>query len=62
MNLEPDFVNIEDVLEIHQQQLARYGGSAGIRDSGLMESAVLTPQASFGGQFVHATIFEMAAA
>lgn len=40
----------------------QYGGSDGIRDNGLLESAVATPQASFGGEYVHGTIFEMAAA
>lgn len=39
-----------------------YGGSDGIRDHGLLESAIATPLASFGGECVHADIFEMAAA
>lgn len=43
-------------------QLAAYGGASGIREAGLLESAVMTPQASFGGQYVHPDIFQMAAA
>jgi hypothetical protein len=36
----PDFLDLEDVLELHALQLARYGGAAGVRDRGLLESAV----------------------
>jgi death on curing protein len=59
---EPDFLTLEDVLLIHEQQLERYGGSPGIRDRGLLESAVAQPQAGFGGKYVHESIFDMAAA
>ena len=37
-------------------------GRPGIRDQGLLESAVGMPQASFGGEFLHADLFTMAAA
>ncbi len=57
-----EFLTVEDVLEIHESQLERFGGGAGIRDLGLLESAVAQPQASFGGEYVHGDIFEMAAA
>ena len=56
------FLTLEDVIELHEMQLAAYGGAAGIRDHGLLESAVMMPQASFGGEFVHNSIYEMAAA
>ena len=49
MSLEPDFLSVEDVLELHQIQLERFGGGAGIRDRGALESTVAQPQASFGG-------------
>lgn len=58
---EPLFLDVEDVLEIHATQLEVYGGSAGLRDRGLLESAVAQPQASFGGAFVHDGLFDMAA-
>src|SRR3954463_15270619 len=47
---------------LHDEQLARFGGAGGIRDMGLLESAVATPQASFGGEFLHEDLFSMAAA
>jgi death-on-curing protein len=59
---EPEFLDVEDVIEIHATQLEVYGGSAGLRDRGLLESAVAQPQSSFGGQFAHDGLFAMAAA
>jgi death-on-curing protein len=59
---EPLFLEVEEVLELHASQLEVYGGSSGLRDRGLLESAVAQPQASFGGQYVHDGLFEMAAA
>ena len=60
--MTPEFLNIEDVLEIHAMQLARYGGGDGLRDQSLLESALAQPQATFGGKFVHDGLFAMAAA
>ncbi|MGB8932380.1 MAG: type II toxin-antitoxin system death-on-curing family toxin [Anaeromyxobacteraceae bacterium] len=60
--MDPEFLDLADVLLIHEKQLARYGGSAGLRDQGLLESAIAQPQASFGGAFVHESLFAMAAA
>lgn len=57
-----DFLQIEDVLLIHRDQINLYGGEHGVRDMGLLESAVAQPRAAFGGEFLHADIFEMAAA
>jgi death-on-curing protein len=45
----PIFLSLEEVIEIHHDQFWRYGGSAGIRDMGLLQSAAAMPQASFGG-------------
>ena len=56
------FLDVEDVIELHAEQLAVYGGSAGLRDRGLLESAVAQPQASFGGALAHDGLFAMAAA
>ena len=56
------FLDLDDVLAIHEEQVARFGGAAGVRDAGLLESAVAQPQASFGGDYVHRDLFEMAAA
>jgi len=59
---EPAFLSVDEILEIHRDQIERYGGEIGIRDRGLLESAVAMPQQSFGGAYLHADIFEMAAA
>ena len=60
--MEPLFLSLDEVLEIHEQQIERYGGSAGLRDGAGLESAVATPQATFGGEFLHTSIPAMAAA
>jgi death-on-curing protein len=59
---EPVFLELDDVLAIHAEQVARYGGEAGIRDLGLLQSALAMPRASFDGEFLHPTMPEMAAA
>jgi death-on-curing protein len=60
--MDPVFLALDEVIEIHREMIAQYGGSDGIRDDGLLESAVATPQAGFGGEYVHSNIFEMSAA
>lgn len=60
--MEPIFLTLEEVIEIHADQIARYGGTAGIRDMMLLQSAVAMSQAGFGDQYLHADLFEMAAA
>ncbi|MCE9581432.1 MAG: type II toxin-antitoxin system death-on-curing family toxin [Planctomycetes bacterium] len=62
MSRPPVFLTLEQVLEIHQAQLALFGGADGIRDLGLLEAALAMPQASFGGEFAHEDIPAMAAA
>lgn len=59
---DPIFLTLDEVLEIHEQQVAMYGGSYGLRDPGALESAAATPQATFGGEYLHPTIHAMAAA
>jgi len=49
-------------LIFHKDQLERYGGKRGLRDDGLLESALAQPQASFDGEYVHQDLFHMAAA
>ena len=50
------------VREVHAEAIAKFGGSDGVRDLALLESAVAAPQASYGGQSVYADITEIAAA
>ena len=59
---ELEFLGLEEILEIHRDQIERYGGLAGIRDMGLLQSALAMPTTSFGGDYLHVDIFEMAAA
>src|SRR5580692_9224146 len=56
------FLTRDEVVEIHRDQIERYGGSLGIRDEGLLQSAVAMPEASFGGERLHASISGIAAA
>ncbi len=56
------FLSLDQVVRIHTAMIERYGGHAGLRDPGLLASALAVPQASFGGQPLHADVFEMAAA
>lgn len=59
---EPDFLTLADVLEIHADQIRRYGGNGSIRDISLLDSAVAMAQASYGSQYLHPTLYEMSAA
>ena len=59
---EIEFLSLEVVIALHQRQLERFGGGAGLRDRGLLESAVAQPQASFDGAYAHEGLFAMAAA
>ena len=56
------YLTKEEVLELHRQSLERYGGAVGIRDEGLLESAIAQPQAAFGGQELYPTLAAKAAA
>jgi len=60
--MEPLFLTLDEVLEIHSQQTELYGGSDGVRDPAGLESAVAMPMATFGGEFLHPTIPSIAAA
>jgi len=60
--MPPVFLGLDEVIEIHRDQIDHYGGRAGIRDMALLQSAVTMPQASFSGEYLHTDIFEMAAA
>ena len=51
-----------DVIRIHIDQFERYGGQSGIRDLGLLQSAMAMPGASFDLEWLHRDIYEMATA
>ncbi len=56
------FLSVDDVLAIQENTIAHEGGLAGVRDPGLLESAVLMPQQQFGGEYLHDGLPAMAAA
>ena len=58
----PTFLTVDEIIAVHRDQIERYGGSAGVRDAGLLESAAAMPAAGFGDQYLHGDLFEMAAA
>ena len=58
----PKFLSLDEALELHADQISSFGGTPGVRDEGLLESALAQPQATFGGDFLHPTISEQAAA
>ena len=56
-----NYLNINQVLAIHSEVIEQAGGSRGIRDIGLVDSAVARPQATFGGKDLYPDIFSKAA-
>lgn len=58
----PLFLELAHVVEIHRDQIARYGGSPGARDQHLLESAIAMPQSGMGDEYFHRDLHEMAAA
>ena len=60
--MDPIFLAVSEVAEIHYDQIERYGGDHGIRDLNLLHSAVAMPMATFSGETLHRGLFEMAAA
>jgi death on curing protein len=65
MSLTPEncfHLSVDMVRQIHAEALADFGGSDGVRDMALLESAVAAPQAGFGGQSPYLDLPEVAAA
>jgi death on curing protein len=60
--VSPTFLTLEAVIAIHRDQLALFGGGDGIRDQGLLESAIAQPMATFDGNYLHEDLHAMAAA
>jgi death-on-curing protein len=46
------YLSLDDVLFIHDEQLRLYGGAAGVRDEGLLVSALMRPQTGYYGDLV----------
>jgi death on curing protein len=56
------YLTVKDVLLLHHMQIDEFGGSHGLRDMGLLESAVMRPQATFDGIDLYKTLFDKGAA
>lgn len=60
--MTPYFLELDQVMRLHCSLVETYGGETGLRDMGLLRSALAMPQSSFAGKLLHCDLFEMAAA
>jgi death-on-curing protein len=59
---DPTFLTLDEALALHGDQIRRYGGRSGVRDVGLLQSAIEKPKVTHSGEHLHTDLFEMAAA
>lgn len=59
---QPIFIPKKVILLLHEQLIDRYGGATGLRDENLLDSAIEQPKAIFDGDFLHESLYHMAAA
>jgi death-on-curing protein len=58
----PVFLSLDQVLELHLRLARVYGGTVGVRDAGLLLSAIEQPRAMFEGRWLHPRLPDMAGA
>lgn len=56
------FLTVEEVIQIHDELVSEYGGLHGIRDMGLLISAIEMPKATMFGEYLHESIHDKASA
>ncbi|MDQ3816661.1 MAG: type II toxin-antitoxin system death-on-curing family toxin [Acidobacteriota bacterium] len=56
------YITLKEILELHRRIIEQSGGLAGIRDVGMLESALAQPLMTFGGEELYPTIIEKASA
>ena len=56
------FLTLIEVLELHRRVIKQSGGTSGIRDLGLLESAIAQPQMTFGGEELYPSLIEKSVA
>ncbi len=56
------FLSVEEIIQIHDELVSEYGGLHGIRDMGLLVSAIEMPKATMFGEYLHESIFDKASA
>ncbi|WP_018249546.1 type II toxin-antitoxin system death-on-curing family toxin [Orenia marismortui] len=57
-----NFIPKKAILYFHEQLIQIYGGSTGVRDEKLLDSAIQQPKSTFEGEYLHNSIFKMASA
>ena len=62
MNQAPKFLTFDQVIALHQMQIDEFGGSPGVKDEGLLASALAQAESGFGEEYFHKDLYEMAAA
>lgn len=62
MSFNPKFLTYEQIIFLHAGQIDEFGGHHGIKDEGLVRSAIAQPQSGLGEDYFHKDIHEMAAA
>ena len=60
--MNPVFLSLDEAVAIHARVIELFGGSSGLRDVALLQSALGMPSASFRGTYLHGSLAEMAAA
>ena len=55
-------IKLEDALRLHELSIERFGGSSGVREMDGLLAALGRPYATFGGELLYRSVFEMAAA
>lgn len=55
------FLTLIEVLELHRRVIKQSGGACGIRDVGLLESAIVQPRVTFGGEDLYPSLLEKVA-
>lgn len=56
------YLTLIEVLELHRRIIEQFSGASGIRDLGLLESAIAQPRMTFGGEELYPTLLEKAPA
>jgi death-on-curing protein len=60
--MRAEFLTKQIIIYFHEQLISLYGGASGIRDEGLLDSALEQPRAMFEGSYLHDSLAKMAAA
>ncbi len=56
------YITVDEALKVHERLIEQHGGMQGIRDLGLLTSAIEMPKSAFGGEDLYLTVFDKAAA